>query len=293
MVDAGKKKPRLQHPLQLPPHHPAVHIHPAPQPDRDRALVDQHAQAVEHGAAGGFGGPDQVGTRWVGDRVGDHHAGAQRGPVEVELVVDMREQPDRGRVDHDAGAGRDRHRGVPVLVLGAGRGFRVDQVGQLLPVQAASVDHRDVRRAGQGQFHRHRASCPARAEQQHALPLDLAHGAQRLHKPLAVGVLADQQAIAGHHGVDRADDLRRRREVVQVLDHRHLVRQRAVEAGPAHGAGAAHRVGQLLGRHLAVDVAPMQAVVPVGGFDHRHGRVLGGRLGEGAGQAGQEVHGIS
>ena len=85
---------------------------------------------------------------------------------------------------------------------------------------------------------------------------------------------------------------RRRREVIQVFDHGELVRQRAVEACPAHGAGTAHRVGQPLGRHFAVDVAPFHAVVAVGGLDHGHRRVLGGGLCEGAGERVQEVHGV-
>jgi hypothetical protein len=148
-------------------------------------------------------------------------------------------------------------------------------------------------RTGQREFHRHGARRAPGAEQQHAQAFDGADRAQSLHKTLAVGVLADQQIPLQHHGVDRADDLRRWRQAVEVLDHRHLVRQRAVEPRPAHGAGAAHRVGQLLGRHLAVDVAPFHAVVPVSGLDHGDRRVLGGGLGEGTGERVEEVHGVS
>ena len=99
-----------------------------------------------------------------------------------------------------------------------------------------------------------------------------------------------QPAVPAHGAVDRADDRGRVAEAVEVLDDRDLVRDRAVEADPAHRGGAADGAAERLRRHVAVDVARLQAVMPVGGLDHRDRRVLGGRGREGPCQDAQEVH---
>jgi hypothetical protein len=75
-----------------------------------------------------------------------------------------------------------------------------------------------------------------------------------------------------------------------MFDHRHLVGDRAVEAHPTHGAGAPHGIAQFLGRHFAIDVTAVEAVMAVGRLDHRHRRVLRRRHGEGAGELAQEIH---
>ena len=75
-----------------------------------------------------------------------------------------------------------------------------------------------------------------------------------------------------------------------MLDDGDLVRDRAVEAGPAHGARAADGVAERLGGHLAVDVPRVDAVVAVGRLDHRHRGVVGGALGERAGEQAEVAH---
>ena len=90
---------------------------------RDRGFTrDLVAQAIEHGAAGRFGGADEVGARRVGDGVGDHHSGAKGAPVDVELVVNVREQADGGR-EQDAEVGA-RRCDCGVTVTRAGRAWR-------------------------------------------------------------------------------------------------------------------------------------------------------------------------
>ena len=74
-----------------------------------------------------------------------------------------------------------------------------------------------------------------------------------------------------------------------MLDHRDLVRDRAVEARPAHGPRSAHGVAERVGRDLAVEVARVEAVMPVGRLDHRDRRVLGRRHGERAGEDAEEA----
>ena len=101
-----------------------------------------------------------------------------------------------------------------------------------------------------------------------------------MHEPQAVGVFPDEFVTPADHAIYCTDDLRRLRDAVQVREHRDLVRDGAVEPGPAHGAGTAHRVAQGIRGYLAIDVTGIHAVVPVGGLYHRHRWILGGRAGK-------------
>jgi hypothetical protein len=75
-----------------------------------------------------------------------------------------------------------------------------------------------------------------------------------------------------------------------VLDHRDLVGERAVEADPAHRPRAPDRVAERLRRDLAVQIPGVEPVVAVGGLDHRHGGILGGRQRERPGERADEAH---
>ena len=81
--------------------------------------------------------------------------------------------------------------------------------------------------------------------------------------------------------------------VVDAAGHHH-VRNRTIEAAPAHGPRAANRIAEPIGRHLAIDVAPVQAELPVDRLDLHHRRVFRRRHGERAGQGVQKVmgHGV-
>ena len=106
---------------------------------------------------------------------------------------------------------------------------------------------------------------------------------------LAVGVLADQPAVAGDHAIDRTHQRRGIAEAVQVGDDRELVRDGAVEAAKAHGARAGDGRGEVGGGDLDGEIAPVQAVMAEGGLDHGLGRVLGHGLAEAADQLLLEV----
>src|SRR6185436_8641893 len=47
--------------------------------------------------------------------------------------------------------------------------------------------------------------------------------------------------------------------------------------------------GKVLGRDLAVDVAPVELMMAISGLDHCHGRVFRRRHGEGAGKLTQKI----
>ena len=168
------------------------------------------------------------------------------------------------------------------------RRLLVEERDQRLAALAAAVDDRDLGRAGERKLDADRPRRTAGAEHHDPLAARIDHFRQRLQEPLAVGVLADEALAAADGAVDRAHDARRLAEPVEMLDHGDLVRDRAVEADPAHGAGPLHRVAELLRRHLAIDVAGVDAVMPIRGLDHGDGRILGGTLREGAGEHAQE-----
>lgn len=67
-------------------------------------MIDEHAEAVEDGAAFGFGCFDEFGSRRVGDDVGDDHVGLEGVGVEVERGVGVGVEADGGGVDDDVGA---------------------------------------------------------------------------------------------------------------------------------------------------------------------------------------------
>ncbi len=188
---------------------------------------------------------------------------------------------------------RDGERAAPLHELGGRRRPLRHQRRELLAAPAIAVDDRHRARAGQRRLDRDRARGAAGAQHDERAAGGVGDRPQRGEEALAVGVLADVAAVAAHDAVDRADHLGGLREPVEVLDHRDLVRDRAVEAGPAHGAGAAHRVAERVGRHLAVEIAGVEAVVAVGGLDHRHGRVLARRRRERAGEQAEEAQGRS
>ena len=156
------------------------------------------------------------------------------------------------------------------------------------PRSGCPVDDRDAPRAGERRLDGDGASGTAGAEDHHVLPGGIGDGAQGGDEALPVRVLADQPAVADDDGVDRSDDGGRRRELVEQVEHGDLVGDGAVEADPAHGLGSADRAGQVLGGHLAVDVAHVQPGVGEGRLHDRDGRVLRRGRRERAGQPAQE-----
>ena len=144
------------------------------------------------------------------------------------------------------------------------------------------------RRARERRLDGDRARGPTRPEDDDVESGGVDDGAQRLDEALPVGVVPDEVAVVRDDGVDGADDLGGLGEQVEVVDDRDLVRQRAVEARPAHRPGPRDGVAERPGGDLAVEVARVEAVVAVRGLDHDDGRVARGRGGEGAGVDAEE-----
>ena len=197
-------------------------------------------------------------------------------------------QPDRGGIDDDRDVVGQPRGAVPHQQVGGRRGVRAQERHEFLAATRVAVDHREVRGARQRRLDGDRPGRAARAEQRDRPAARVGHGAQRREEALAVGVLADQLAVAVHDAVDRADDRGGRPEPIEVRDHGHLVRKRTVEARPPHRDRAAHGVAEPVGGHVAVEVARVDAVVAVGGLDHRHRRVVARGGGERAGDRAEE-----
>ena len=136
------------------------------------------------------------------------------------------------------------------------------------------------RRAGECGLDRDCPCCSPGAEHDECLARGVDDRTQRRQEALAVGVLPDESVAVADDAVDRADDRCGFTEPVEVLDHGHLVGDRAVEADPAHRPRATDRVAEGGGGDVAVDVARGESVLLVGRLDHRHGRVPGGRRGK-------------
>ncbi len=75
-----------------------------------------------------------------------------------------------------------------------------------------------------------------------------------------------------------------------MVDHRDLVGQRAVETDPPHRLRSAHRIAKKLRRHVAVDVAGVDPMMPVRGLHHDDRWVFGDGRREAASKNAQEVH---
>src|SRR5579884_3031638 len=73
-------------------------------------------------------------------------------------------------------------------------------------------------------------------------------------------------------------------QAIEMRDDGNLVRDRAVEASEPHGPRTADGIAQVGWIHLDGQITPGQAVVVVGGLDHRLGRVLGNRFAETGGE---------
>ena len=89
-----------------------------------------------------------------------------------------------------------------------------------------------------------------------------------------------EATVANDHGVDRTGDRCARSELVEILQDRLLMRDRAVEAQPPHADRTPDGICEMRRWHLAVDVADVQAGVSVRGFHDGYGRILRRRCGE-------------
>lgn len=153
-----------------------------------------------------------------------------------------------------------------------------------------AVDDGDVGDTRQGGFDADGSGGAAGSEEDEGLAGWVGDFGQRLQEAFAVGVFADEFAVAEDGAVDGSDDGGGFAEAVKVFDDGDFVGQRAVEADPTHGAGPANGVGQLVGADFTVDVAPVEVVMLIGGFKHRDSRIFGAWLRKTASQCGEKVH---
>ena len=115
---------------------------------------------------------------------------------------------------------------------------------ELRAARKTAVDDGEASGARERRLDRDRARRAAGAEHDERLAFDVDKRPQRLHEPDAVGVFADEFVAAPHHAIDGAHRRGGFAQAVEMGNDRHLMRQRAVEAAPAHGARAARRVAE-------------------------------------------------
>ena len=141
-----------------------------------------------------------------------------------------------------------------------------------------------MRCVGQRQLHADRTRRAACAEDNDALAFDVnAVGLQRHHEALAVCVVAIQAAVGIDDGVDRADELRALRDLVQILHDGDLVRDRAVDAAHLERLQAVDGVFQLILIHIQRQKVPaFQSQCRKCGVLNDHAGVLRDRLAEDA-----------
>ena len=144
---------------------------------------------------------------------------------------------------------------------------------------------------GERQFHADGAGGTAGTEHHNGFPGGIDEFAQRLEEALAIGVFADQFSAACDGAVHGAHDGGGFAQPVEMGDDGHLVGNGQVEPGPAHGAGALHRIGKFIRRHLAVDVAVVKTVMPIGRLDHGDSRILRRTFREGTGKLADKAAG--
>ena len=168
-------------------------------------------------------------------------------------------QAHAGGVDEDVRVRRNLRRALPGVELGLRGGVPADGLRQLLAARNVAVDDVQLLRTLQRALHADGLGCAARAQDRdHLARKRDVRVLQGAHEALAVGVFADQLAVPHGHGVHRADDARGLTQLVQVFKHRDLVGHGQVDSLHVHGAHALHGVRQLLHRHAAGEIAPVQ-----------------------------------
>ncbi len=114
---------------------------------------------------------------------------------------------------------------------------------------------------------------------------------RRPDEPDAVGVVTDPSGIGPNDTIDRPTDACGRSEIVDQLNHRLLVRGRAVESPPPHRVRTGDGSAELLFIDLTVHVSPIETLVGEACLHHRNGRVGRSAPTERTHHGGQEPHG--
>ena len=150
--------------LQRLAHDGRVDINSRPIFDADDALIDHHAEAIQDAAAFGLGVANESRARRVRDDVGHDHGRAQGFDVDRHTAVDVRIEPDRGRIDDDVRLRRDLVVALLNDEIGAGAGRLVEEISERAAAGLAAVHDRDAGRAGECKLDADRPRGAARPE---------------------------------------------------------------------------------------------------------------------------------
>ena len=243
----------------------------------------EHAEAVDDAAALLTGFFDEPGDRGIGNDVGDDHLGRNRVHRQGDARLDIGEKADRSRIDEDLGAlggtevavpGHVGHREVASGRLDRFAQFAGEERLKFATAGLVAIHEGDARAARQRHFHTDGPGRAARSEQDERFSGRIGQFAKAGDEPFSVGVLPDEAAVAIDDAIDRSHERGRFAEAVEMLDHRDLVGDRAIEPAKAEGTGSGDGGGEITGPHLESEVAPVEPHRPEGRLDHCLGRIL-------------------
>ena len=139
---------------------------------------------------------------------------------------------------------------------------------------------RDRGHAGLGERDGNHPREPARADQHRLLSGQVGVGPHQIHQCQALGVVAHQPRAVRRHAIDRAAKPRAFGELVEIFEHRHLVRLGDLHAAKAQRPDAAHRVAKFLGVDLERHEPPVEAGQQKRLLDHEMSRIAGHGAGD-------------
>ena len=255
------------------------HIEAGVELEAGRALLDQHAQAVEGPAAGGFGVAEQLGLLGVVNDVGDDEFGPEHGRILYEALAVHRLHAHAGGVREDVAPGDALAQGLAVVEVGEaylarGRGLAdgLEVRERPVPEGVALIEYAYLLRALEGGLDGDGAGRAARAEERDGLPRYLhAAPAQLAGVAHAVGDVAAEPAVPVYNGVDGAYRQGRRADLVEIGYDRVLERHGHVRALEVEGADGRHGVLHVLHVHVEGEVGAVEAVFLKAVVVHRGG----------------------
>ena len=254
-------------------------------------MVDEHGKAVERWQAARAGHPQQPCLGRVEDCVSHQHFGASGGKVDVRRRFNVWIEPDRRGVDEEMASRRDAVCALPRRESDRPAGGFPEILHHRLAAVRRPVDHEQIGHAGHQQFRCYGAGCASGSQYGDQLS-GRVHSGVPAHSPqeaLPVRVLAGLAHSLNADGVNRTDRLGCRRQVVQVLQDIDLVRDRQVDSAHPERIQRRHCSPEVVGGHLEVDVAPVQAGGGEGSLLHHACRILGDGLAEDSDQFGLVV----
>jgi len=232
------------------------------------------------------------------DGVDDRLAGAHPLRLDVGDAL-QRGHPRAGRVDDDVRGLDLGGQGGPVGRVGE-RHVRPGSVGDgRYPLGRRregcipALEHGDAGRAVERRLREGRRAGAPRADDDHARARDLeALLGDRAQQPRPVRVVADEPASGAFDGVDRAHELGRGRQGVEVVDDGGLARHSHVQPRVPQRAGARHRLADAVRLHVVAQVDVVEAELGEGGVVDGWGQGVPDRRAEEGEDPGPPGHGV-